>query len=102
MLFRSHLRARGHVPDLADYRMTDHTCGDHAPSYAPTSGALSVSGQRRGTCHLGKTGTGLRFQSLGEGESRPQLRGSSWEEDMDLMVENPVVVSGTGEETTLD
>jgi len=48
-----------------------------------------------------KTGTGLRFRSHDEGESRPRLRGSSWEEGMDLMIENQLVVSGNGEEMTL-
>jgi hypothetical protein len=48
-------------------------------------------------------GTGLRFRSHGEGESRPQMRESSWGESMmGLMVENQLVASGTGEEMTLD
>jgi hypothetical protein len=51
---------------------------------------------------LVKTGTGHHFQSHDEDESRPPLRGSSWGEDMGSMVGNQLVVSGTGEEMTLD
>jgi len=97
-----HLHAHVHVLVLVSCQMIGRTNGVPAPSFALTSVVLFASNLPHGTCHSVRMGTGLHYRSHAEHESRLLMKGSSLGEGMGLKVTKEIVVSGVGEEMTLD